>query len=212
MADLTDYYHQIPVVTRSYLTISFLTTAACHLEIISPHALYFNFKRIVDHLEFWRLFTNFFFFGVFNLDFVFHMFFLVRYSKSLEEGVFRGRTADFAWMLILGAVCLTCFAPFIYILFLGSSLSFMMVYVWGRRNENVRMSFLGLFTFTAPYLPWVLLMFSILLGNSPVIDLLGIVVGHTYYFFDEVYYRMRGKKLLQTPKLLHYLFGTADSD
>ena len=26
--------------------------------------------------------------------------------------------------------------------FLGSSLTFMMVYVWGRRNEYVRMSFL----------------------------------------------------------------------
>ena len=28
------------------------------------------------------------------------------------------------------------------------------------------MSFLGLFTFTAPYLPWVLLGFSFLLGND----------------------------------------------
>lgn len=60
----------------------------------------------------------------------------------------------------------------------------MMVYVWGRRNENVRMSFLGLFPFTAPYLPWVLLFFSILLGNSATIDLIGIVVGHVYYFLE----------------------------
>ena len=44
-------------------------------------------------------------------------------------------------------------APLINVHFLGSSLAFMMVYVWGRCNENVRMSFLGLFPFTAPYLP-----------------------------------------------------------
>jgi Derlin-2/3 len=34
----------------------------------------------------WRLLTNFFFFGSLGLDFVFHMFFLVKYCKSLEEG------------------------------------------------------------------------------------------------------------------------------
>ncbi len=39
---------------------------------------------------------------VLGLDFVFHMFFLVKYSKSLEEGSFRGRSADFLWMLLFG--------------------------------------------------------------------------------------------------------------
>ena len=33
---------------------------------------------------------------------MFHMFFLVKYSKSLEEGSFRGRSADFLWMLLFG--------------------------------------------------------------------------------------------------------------
>lgn len=70
--------------------------------------------------------------------------------------------------------------------FLGSPLTFMMVYLWGRRNEHVRMSFLGLFPFTAPYLPWVMLSFSILLGNSATTDLIGIVVGHIYYFFEGI--------------------------
>ena len=43
----------------------------------------------------------------------------------------------------------------------------MMVYVWGRggENANVRMSLLGLYNFNAPYLPWVLLAFSLCLRN-----------------------------------------------
>ena len=49
------------------------------------------------------------------------------------------------------------------------------------------MSFLGLFQFRAPYLPWVLLGFSLLLGNSPSIDLMGIVVGHVYYYCEDVF-------------------------
>jgi hypothetical protein len=40
------------------------------------------------------------------------------------------------------------------------SLLLLQVYVWGRRHQYVNLSFLGIFTFTAPYLPWVLLAFS----------------------------------------------------
>lgn len=68
-------------------------------------------------------------------------------------------------------------AAFVDLRFLGLSLTFMMVYVWGRRNAHVTLSFLGLFNFTAPYLPWVLLAFSVVLRSSPVVDLLGMAVG-----------------------------------
>ena len=51
----------------------------------------------------------------------------------LEEGSFRGRPADFLLMLLFGGTLLCLVAPFINIPpFLGSSLAFMMVYVWGR--------------------------------------------------------------------------------
>lgn len=62
-----------------------------------------------------------------------------------------------------------------------------MVYIWGRRNEHVRMSFLGLFPFNAPYLPWVLFAFSLILGNSATVDLIGIAVGHIYFYFDDIF-------------------------
>ena len=51
----------------------------------------------------------------------------------------------------------------------------MLVYVWSRRNPMIRMNFFGLITFQAPYLPWVLLAFSLLLGNSVIVDLMGTV-------------------------------------
>ncbi len=51
------------------------------------------------------------------------------------------------------------------------------VYVWSKRHQYVQLSFLGIFTFTAPYLPWVLLAFSTVLRSSPVVDILGMVAG-----------------------------------
>ena len=67
------------------------------------------------------------------------------------------------------------------------------------------MSFLGLFTFRAPFLPWVLLGFSVLLGNSPSVDLMGIAVGHLYFFLDDVYPYTRagrGRRPLRSPAWL----------
>ena len=76
------------------------------------------------------------------------------------------------------------------------------------------MSFLGFFQFNAPYLPWVMLMFSALLGNSITMDIIGIAVGHTYYFLEFVFpvvAEIRGwpiKRVMEPPLLLHWICGT----
>lgn len=239
------WYMEIPLISRLYLTGAFLTTAACAVDIISPFSLYFNWDLVFEG-QVWRLITSYLFFGVFSVDFLFHMYFLVshsirdtknyfpirffnylnvlvwsffkknrkvRYSRLLEEGDFRGRTANYVLMLMFGILCISVVAIYTHVHFLGSALTFMMVYVWGRRNEDVRMSFLGFFTFNAPYLPWVMLGFSILLGNGITMDLIGIVVGHTYYFLEFVYpivADIRGwrvKRILEPPTALHWLCG-----
>lgn len=206
--DPLEWYYDIPIISRVYLTAAFGTSAACALELVSPFSLYFNFHLILHKAQIWRLVTTFLYFGSFSLDFLFHMYFLVRYCRLLEEGSFRGRTDDFLYFVLFGASCMTLVAPFVQVHFLGSSLTFMMVYLWGRRNEHVRLSFLGLFPFTAPYLPWVLLSFSVLLGQSAQIDLIGIVVGHVYFYLEDVYpiiADIRGwriRKILATPRIM----------
>ena len=82
------------------------------------------------------------------------------------------------------------------------------------------MSFFGLLTFQAPYLPWVLFAFSLLLGNSVIVDILGgrtmtsqighycfslpgITVGHIYYFLEDVFpHKPGGFHILKTPGFL----------
>ncbi|EDN90903.1 conserved hypothetical protein [Sclerotinia sclerotiorum 1980 UF-70] len=42
--------------------------------------------------------------------------------------------------------------------------------------------------FTAPYLPWVLMGFSLVLhGTVPKDEMMGVVIGHIWYFFNDVY-------------------------
>lgn len=57
--------------------------------------------------------------------------------------------------------------------------------------------------FQAPYLPWVLLGFSVLLGNAIWVDLIGMAVGHMYYFAEDVFPRQNGGfRILKTPQIL----------
>ena len=99
-------------------------------------------------------------------------------------------------------------AHFTGLLFFGHSLTSMTLYIWARRNQDVRMSLFGLFTFNAPYFPWVMLLASMALGSSPKRDLLGIVTGHIYFYFDDVLPRMmNGQRYLRAPALLKRLFG-----
>jgi Derlin-2/3 len=67
---------EIPLISRLYLTGAFLTTAACAVDIISPFSLYFNWDLVFQG-QVWRLVTSYLFFGVFSIDFLFHMYFLV---------------------------------------------------------------------------------------------------------------------------------------
>jgi Derlin-2/3 len=83
MQSIEEWYRSLPVVTRTYVTLASLTTAGCALEvslsffmikqeisskitpltqIITPFNVYFNTKLIMQG-QFWRLLTNFFFFG-----------------------------------------------------------------------------------------------------------------------------------------------------
>ncbi|KAI9017561.1 hypothetical protein HDU85_006151 [Gaertneriomyces sp. JEL0708] len=212
---LEQWYYEVPVITRTYVTAVVLTTLACQLDLVSPFHLYFSLPLIVKAKQWWRFLTSFLYFGNLSLDFLFHMFFLVRYSRMLEEGSFRGRTADFLWFLLFGMTSIIFLAPFLpshaSIPFLSSPLTFMLVYVWARRNAFIRMNFLGVFNFTAPYLPWVLLAFTVLLNNQwPAGDLLGLAVGHIYYFLDDVFPRMEvgnGRRILRAPEVVKLLIS-----
>lgn len=170
---------------------------------MSPFQLYFHPRKILRDYQIWRLATSFMFFGSASFTFLFNMIFTYRYCRMLEEGSFRGRSADFVMMFLFGGVLMTIFAFFVNLVFLGQAFTIMLVYVWSRRNPYIRMNFFGVLNFLAPYLPWVLLGFSVILGNTIWVDLMGMVVGHIYYFLEDVFPRQQdGFRILCTPLFL----------
>jgi Derlin-2/3 len=48
---LEQWYREMPIVTRTYLTLALLTSAACHFDFISPLHLYFNPNAITQKYQ-----------------------------------------------------------------------------------------------------------------------------------------------------------------
>jgi Derlin-2/3 len=80
-----------------------------------------------------------------------------------------------------------------------------MTYYWGRKSKNTFVNFMGIITLRAPYLPWFYLVFSYLLESEFKHDLLGMIVGHIYFYFKDIFPRIKrssGFQILNTPEFL----------
>lgn len=158
--------------------------------------------------QYWRLVTTFLFFNSFTIDLLFQVYFMQRYSRLLEESAGRS-PAHYSWLLLYATTSLILLSPLVSMPFLGHPLSSTLVYIWSRRNPDTQLSFLGLLVFTAPYLPWVLMGFSLVMhGTIPKDEIMGVVVGHIYYFFNDVYPPLHnGSNPFEPPMWWRRLFG-----
>ncbi|KAG1739602.1 Der1-like protein [Suillus lakei] len=184
---------QIPPITRAWLALSVATSLAVQCQLVTPLQLYFSFKSAFTNVQPWRMATTFFYFGSISLDFVFHLFFFMRYKRP-----------DYFWLLLLSSVMLLVMSPLFNLPFLSSSLAFVPIYMWSRRHPSTPISLFGLFTISAPYLPLALVIFS-WAG-----DLIGCAVGHIGWFLRDVWPRemIGGYSILtEAPDGLRRLFG-----
>uniref|UniRef100_F6I2T3 Derlin n=1 Tax=Vitis vinifera TaxID=29760 RepID=F6I2T3_VITVI len=143
------YYRSLPPVSKVYGVACLLTTTAYYLQLYHPWNIALSYELVFKRFQVWRLVTNFFFLGPFSLSFALRLLIIARYGVSLERGPFDKRTADYVWMLISGALSLLVMAvvPYLWSWFMGASLVFMIVYVWGREFPNAQINFYGLVSF-----------------------------------------------------------------
>lgn len=204
---LEQWFYEMPPCTRWWTAATVVTSVLVQCEALSPYQLFYSLPAVYLRSQYWRLITAFLYFGPLNLDLLFHVFFLQRYSRLLEES--SGRSpAYFSWLLFYAMSSLLILSPFLSLPFLGQALSSSLVYIWSRRNPDTRLSFLGLLVFTAPYLPWVLMIFALVVhGTIPKDEICGVIVGHVWYFFSDVYPSLHdGHRPLDPPRWWRRLF------
>lgn len=97
--------------------------------------------------------------------------------------------------------------------FLSFELLFALIYVECKRNptEKSMLWFIVVeskaHSYLDTYMPFALLLFSMITGGNIIGDLIGIAAGHVYYFLKDICPIVYGYDILKTPQFLYKLFN-----
>lgn len=201
---IQDWYRNIPFVTKVLVTSTVLLGGLMSFNIVNPLDLILDWNMIWKKFHIWRLFTPFIFAGGFSFNFLMHVLVLFENCRHYEINPFNtgagGSSADFLWMITLGIIQLSIIGYFMDVSVLSESLLFMIMYVLSRREPESIRNIFG-FKFKALYLPWVYVGLRLLMGGSIALPIIGIVVGHAYFFVIEVSPNIYNVDIIRTPKL-----------
>uniref|UniRef100_A0A7S0SWB6 Derlin n=1 Tax=Chromulina nebulosa TaxID=96789 RepID=A0A7S0SWB6_9STRA len=200
---IQDWYNNIPFVTKVLITSTVVIGGLLTFQLIPPQDLILDWRFIWHKFHIWRLFTPFVFAGSFSFNFLMHTVVLYQNSLKYENNPYNtgggGSSADYLYLIIYSIVLLLVIAYYMNFMILSDPLMYVIVYVWSRRESESVVNMYG-FKFKGLYLPWIYIGISMLMGNSIVPPLIGIAVGHSYYFLIEVMPTIYNVDLIRTPK------------
>lgn len=90
-----------------------------------------------------------------------------------------------------------------------------MVYIWSKANHKQIVNLFGFIMIRAGYLPYFFFFWSLLLRGSLFFDVLGLMIGHVFYYLYFVVPKLpftRGKNVLEAPKFVKHLIGFLQLD
>lgn len=218
MSNPQEWFNSLTPITKWWLVAAVVSGLGARLGLLNPWLLAWDWTAITHKFQIWRLVTPFAFFGMPSFPWLIQLFMLSRFIPAYERdpfpsgsGAHMGNQADTVFMLAFGgAVLLLAGAAWLGMPFLAGALFMMVLYVWSKRHPETPTSFY-MFQVPAAYLPWVMVGFSFIVGQDPIPDLLGIGVGHLYFFVKQVLPDMEGpfkdRLLLRTPDFLYRLFN-----
>jgi Derlin-2/3 len=203
------WYQSLPPVTRTYATVVFLTTCATALGLVNPRSLILYWPLVFGKYQVWRILTTFFFIGGFSFPFVIKMIWIVNYGGALERSKYSfNEVPTYLFLMLFSATSLVLISLLIKplgLMLLADPFIFTLIYIWSKSFPTERVSILGLFQVQAFYLPFAFAGITVIMGGSPIPDIVGIVVGHVFYYLMEIYPFQYNRRLIQTPQFLRTL-------
>lgn len=205
--DIGQWYNNIPFFTKWWFTLTLICTLGANFGILPANHMLLIIELVIKKFQFWRLFGCVFFMGKLGFPFLINVYFLYSYSLRLETGVFDGRPADYLFLLIFNWICLLILGVIVPLKIIGMPLVISVLYVWCQVNRDTVVQFWFGTQFKAMYLPWALAAFNVLLGGNGFMELIGIFVGHMFFFLKYKYpIDYGGASFLNTPQILYKYF------
>ncbi|ESN98693.1 hypothetical protein HELRODRAFT_67318 [Helobdella robusta] len=209
--DIGDWFRNIPQISKYWFTGSVIFPLIGRIGIISPLTMFLDYDSIVYRFQIWRPLTSVLYFPILpqtGFMYLLNLYFLYSYSTRLETGgVYDGKPADYLYMLIFNWICLVIIGLIAELRLLMNIMIISVLYIWCQLNREQIVQFWFGTQFKAMYLPWILVGFNMIVGNGGWHDLLGIFVGHLYFFLMFKYPQdFGGYQFLQTPSILYKYF------
>ena len=186
-------FAQAPPITRSWVSASLGLALLTNMGVLDARAICMSEPLVMHAGEWWRVLTNFFFMG----DAIKSIFFWVQLHhfwdccKMLELVKYRWEPADFIKLIVCNAAML-CFLKglFPHTIFLGTPMVMVFLYMYAREYEAQQMNLLGFFSIRCGWLPFAQMLQDMLQAGDIGPNILGLISGHTYFYFAEVRERM----------------------
>ncbi|KAF5275096.1 hypothetical protein FQA39_LY07033 [Lamprigera yunnana] len=209
MSDIGDWFKSVPFFTRYWLALTVGFTLVGRFGILKPSMLVLMYEPL-KRFQIWRLFTCLFYYPLSprtGFHFLINLYFLYSYSLRLESDHYKGKPADYFFMLIFNWLCCIIVALMADIMILLDMMVLSVLYIWCQLNKDVIVNFWFGTRFKAMYLPWALLGFNMVLSGGGLYEIIGILIGHLYFFLKFKYpQELGGPILLQTPSIFKEWF------
>lgn len=138
-----------------------------------------------------------------GFHFMLNCFFLYNYSLRLETEHYKQSPADYLFLLAFNWLCCVVVGVIVEFPLLMDPMILSVLYVWCQLNRDTIVTFWFGTRFKAMYLPWVLLAFNAILSNGGMFSVVGIVVGHLYFFLKfKMPQELGYASYLETPAIL----------
>ncbi|XP_064641450.1 derlin-1-like [Lineus longissimus] len=208
--DIGDWYRSIPQISRYWFTLAVAFPLLGKIGLLSPYYMILDWNLFFHKFQIWRPITALFYYPITPMTgfhYLINLYFLYSYSTRTETGVFDGRPADYLFMLIFNSVILVIIGFLAELMLLMDPFVLSVMYVWCQLNRDQIVQFWFGTQFKAMYLPWVLVAFNMIIRGGGISELIGIFVGHLYFFLMFKYPQdFGGVRFINTPSFLYKYF------
>lgn len=180
------WFKSLPPITKAVFVLSVLLTGMVSFGIIDVQKVLESWPHIVYGLQLWRPVTSVIYCGTLSFNFLFELYMLVTYLRGIEIHLSgpKDYTDLFGLFLFFKIHCFII-GYFIPLYFQTPVFISMLVYLWSRKDPSAIVILYG-FTFKAWHLPFVFTLLALLINTSIIYNIIGIFIGHTYYFIKYI--------------------------
>lgn len=178
------------------------------LEVIHPIYVLLSPSLVLKEHQYWRLLTNFFFVGPISAHCVMEIQWIHLISSHLEAQYFHRKPLDYIFLLLVTISVLLGlrFTSVVDVPYLSYMLGTVLTYIMSRLFHDMQVAVFFVLPLPMRLLPFVFMILNTMVSGMSN-EMLGNLIGHTLWYFLEVFPRITGYHPLSVQRFFDRLFA-----